>query len=104
MGAKQKKQDGEGDGSICGCGRSPGGEPGNPFQYSCLENPMDRGACWATGLRVTNSRTQLKRLNIQAHQPLDINSNLQEIKRVEEPDKRQHKETEAQNQKVGNFP
>ena len=29
-------------------GRSPGGENGNPLQYSCLENPMDRGAWWAT--------------------------------------------------------
>ena len=31
-------------GSISGSGRSPGGQHGNPFQYSCLENPMDRGA------------------------------------------------------------
>ena len=31
-------------GSIPGLGRSPGGEHGNPLQYSCLENPMDRGA------------------------------------------------------------
>ena len=31
-------------GSISGSGRSPGGQQGNPFQYSCLENPMDRGA------------------------------------------------------------
>ena len=31
-------------GSIPGLGRSPGGEYGNPFQYSCLENPMDREA------------------------------------------------------------
>ena len=30
--------------SIPGLGRSPGGENGNPLQYSCLENPMDRGA------------------------------------------------------------
>ena len=35
-------------GSIPGLGRSPGGGHGNPFQYSCLENPMDRGAWWAT--------------------------------------------------------
>ena len=34
--------------SIPGSERSPGGENGNPFQYSCLENPMDRGAWWAT--------------------------------------------------------
>ena len=35
-------------GSIPGFGRSPGGGYGNPLQYSCLENPMDRGAWWAT--------------------------------------------------------
>ena len=35
-------------GLISGLGRSPGEGNGNPLQYSCLENPMDRGACWAT--------------------------------------------------------
>ena len=44
-------------GSIPGSGRSPGGGHGNPFQYSCLENPMDRGAQWATGRGVTKSQT-----------------------------------------------
>ena len=34
-------------GSIPGWGKSPGGGNGNPLQYSCLENPMDRGAWWA---------------------------------------------------------
>ena len=34
-------------GSIPGSGRSPGERHGNPLQYSCLENPMDRGAWWA---------------------------------------------------------
>ena len=34
-------------GSIPGLGRSPGGGNGNPLQYSCLEDPMDRGAWWA---------------------------------------------------------
>ena len=38
--------------SIPGLGRSPGGWHGNPLQYSCLENPMDRGAYWATGHNV----------------------------------------------------
>ena len=33
---------------ISGLGRSPGEGNGNPLQYSCLENPMDRGAWWAT--------------------------------------------------------
>ena len=35
-------------GSVPGSGRSPGEGNGNPLQYSCLENPMDRGALWAT--------------------------------------------------------
>ena len=41
--------------SIPSLGRSPGGGLGNPFQYSCLENPMDRGARWATVHRVAQS-------------------------------------------------
>ena len=35
-------------GSIPGLGRSPGEGNGNPLQYSCLENPMDQGAWWAS--------------------------------------------------------
>ena len=35
-------------GSVPGSGRSPGGGNGHPLQHSCLENPMDRGAPWAT--------------------------------------------------------
>ena len=50
-------------GLILGSGRSPGGGRGNPFQDSCLENPMDRGAWGATAQRVTKSQTQLKRLH-----------------------------------------
>ena len=40
-------------GSIPGLGESPGGGHGNPLQLSCLENPIDRGAGWATFLGVT---------------------------------------------------
>ena len=40
-------------------GRSPGGGNGSPFQYSCLENPMGRGAWQTTVQGVTKSRTQL---------------------------------------------
>ena len=36
---------------------------GNPLQYSCLENPVDRGACWAAVYGVAQSRTRLKRLS-----------------------------------------
>ena len=44
-------------GSIPGLGRSPGEGNGNPLQYSCLENPMDRGAWWATVHGVAKSQT-----------------------------------------------
>ena len=44
-------------GSIPGSGRSPGRGHGHPLQYSCLENPMDRGAWWATVYRVAKSQT-----------------------------------------------
>ena len=46
-------------GSIPGSGRSPGGGNGNPLQYSCLENSMDRGAWQATVHAVANSQTCL---------------------------------------------
>ena len=46
-------------GSIPGLGRSPGGGHGNPLCYSCLENPMDRGAWRATVHGVAKSQTQL---------------------------------------------
>ena len=42
---------------IPGLGRSPGERNGNPLQYSCLENPMDRGAWWATVHGVAESDT-----------------------------------------------
>ena len=43
-----------------GLGRSPGEENGNLLQYSCLENPTDRGAWRATDHGVTKNKTQLK--------------------------------------------
>ena len=51
------------EGSILGSGRSLGEENGNPLQYSCLENPMGRGAWRATVHRVAKSWTRLKRLS-----------------------------------------
>ena len=45
----------------------PGGVHGNPLQYSCLENPMDRGAWRATVHRVAKSWTRLKRLTTHTH-------------------------------------
>ena len=59
-GEKKKKESvwNAGDmGSVPGSRRSPGTGHGNPLQDSCLENPMDPGACWATVQRVAKSRT-----------------------------------------------
>ena len=53
-------------GSIPGLGRAPGGMHGNPLQYSCLENPMNREAWWATVHRVAKSWARLKQLGTQA--------------------------------------
>jgi len=50
-------------------GRSPGGGRGYPLQYSCLDNPRDRGAWWATVPGVAESWTRLKRVSTQALAP-----------------------------------
>ena len=57
-------------GSISRWGRSSGEGNGNPLQYSCLENPRDRGAWWATVHGVTKSQTQLKQLSTAQAWPL----------------------------------
>ena len=46
-------------GLIPGLGTSPGGSHGNPLQYSCLENSMDRGVWWAAVLGISKSQTRL---------------------------------------------
>ena len=53
-------------GLIPGSGRSTEGEHGNPLQYSCLENPKDRGVLWAIVHRVAKSQTRLKQLSMHA--------------------------------------
>ena len=63
----------EGDaGSIPGSGRSLGGKHVHPFKYSCLENPLGRGAWQATVHRVTKRLTGLKRLSMHAHHVEDL--------------------------------
>ena len=57
----QKTRDSD---SIPGSGRSPGGGHGNPFQYSCLETPMDRWDWWATVHRAAKSWTRLKQFRM----------------------------------------
>ena len=56
--------DTEDPGLIPALGRSPGREHDNPLQYSCLENPMDRGACWAAVHAITVSELT-ERLSMQ---------------------------------------
>ena len=53
--------------SIPGLGRSPGGGNGNLFQYSCLENPMDKGACRATVHGLAKSRIWLSPACVHTH-------------------------------------
>ena len=57
-------------GSILELGRCPGGGQGDSLQYSCLENPMDRGVWEATVQRVAKSRTQLNQLSTTRQHPL----------------------------------
>jgi len=54
-------------GSILGSGRSSGGGHSNPLKYSCLENPMDREAWWATAHKIKRSWTRLKRLSMHTN-------------------------------------
>ena len=53
-------------------GRSPGEGNGNPLQYSCLENSMDRGAWWARGRGVAKSRTRLSDQHFLSSLPLAV--------------------------------
>ena len=61
-------------GSIPGSGRSPGEGNGNPLQYSCLENPMEGGAWYATVHGFAKSRTQLSdfTLLLLTFEPLEL--------------------------------
>ena len=52
-------------GSISGFGRSPGGGNGNPLQYSCLKNPLDRGSWWATVYGAAESHIRLSMYTFQ---------------------------------------
>ena len=52
-------------GSVPGSGRSPRGAHGSPLQYSCLENPMDRGTWWATVHEVAGSQTLLRHFHFR---------------------------------------
>ena len=64
-------------GSILGLGRSPGEGSGNPLQYSCLKNPMDREAWRATVHRIAKSWTQLKQLSTHISNAYKSHANSQ---------------------------
>ena len=76
-------------GSIPGSGRPPGGGHGNPLQYSCLENPMDRGAWRPIVHSVIRSQTQLKRLSAHAcmHET-DIRASHEEVADIQEAERK----------------
>ena len=59
-------------GSIPGSGRSPEGGNVNPLQYSCLENPMDRGAWWPTVHGITKSWTRNEQLTLSLSNQFEI--------------------------------
>ena len=64
-------------GSIPGLGRFLGGGHGNPLQYSCLENPMDRRAWWVTVHRITKSQTEVtEHASIYAHTHARVHARL----------------------------
>ena len=66
--------------SIPGSGRSPGGGHSNPLQYSCLENPTDRGVWQATVHSVTKSWTQLKPLSTLTYLSLACYPSIRNLK------------------------
>ena len=59
-------------GLIPGSGRSPGEGNGNPLQYSCLENPMDGGAWWATVHGVAKSQTRLSDITSSSEERVKV--------------------------------
>ena len=67
LSGKESVYNGGDAGPVPGLGRFPGEGHGNPLQYSCLENSMDKGAWQGVGVhRVAHSQTQLKQLSMHA--------------------------------------
>ena len=67
-------------GSIHGLGRSHGGRHGNPLQYFCLQDALDRGAWLATVHRVTQSQTRLKQLSTAQYPSYNVPIGLKIIR------------------------
>ena len=66
-------------GSIPGPGWTPGGGHGNPLQYSCPENPMDRGTWWAIVHGVAKGQIQLKQLSTRTHTHTHTHTHTQSV-------------------------
>ena len=71
--------DTRGEGLIPGSGRSPGGENSNPLQYSCLENPMDKGTWCAAVHGITKSWTQLSTAHTHTHTHTGARAKVNEL-------------------------
>ena len=71
-------------GLISGSGRFPGGGHGNPLQYSCLKNSIDRGACWATVHVVAKSWTRLSDNALMNYSGIILISLQKERNRIKE--------------------
>ena len=91
-------------GSIPASGRSTGGGHGNPLEYFCLENPMDRGACWATVHRVVKSQTRLKRLSKQAYIRVYVSMYLVSFTRMGSPGGSDSEESTCNTGDLGSIP
>ena len=87
--------------SISGSGRSPGEGNGNPLQYSCLENPMDGGAWWATVHGVTKSQTKLS--DWQQHKAKTPNSSGRAVSTIWGSIKRSREENDLFNTQILNL-
>ena len=66
---------------IPGSGRAPGEGSGNPLQYSCLDNSMDRGAWWTTVRGVTKESDMTEQLNNNKYIFLDIETVFHRVKK-----------------------
>ena len=66
-------------GLIPGSGRSPGGGHGNPLQYSCLENPMDRGTWWAT-VHGGHKKSDTREVTYHSYRPFSSQESISSIR------------------------
>ena len=82
-------------GSVPGWERSSGEGNGNPLQYPCLENPMDRGAWWTTVHGVTKSWTRLKQLSVHTH--IHTHTHVSHIQRQRERSTKKERNRDIQN-------